>query len=65
MTGQRQIQPAPTDDFEVGKTGLPNPVYHCGFISELTGRFHHDKGRAGDQVMCLQQAADWILERTA
>ena len=51
----RQIHPSPSDDFEVGKIGLPHLVGAGGFGVELIRRFHHDIGRAGDQVMRLQQ----------
>ena len=43
-----EVEPAPTDDFEIGEVGLPKLVDGCRFVFELTGGFNHDKGWAGD-----------------
>jgi len=51
----RQVHPAPPDDLEVGKVGLPHLVRSGGFGVELVGRLDHNIGRAGDQVMGLEQ----------
>jgi hypothetical protein len=52
----RQIHPAPADDLEVGEVGLPHLVRPRGLGVELIGGLDHDEGRAGDQVMGLEQA---------
>ena len=44
-----EIIPTPTDDFEIGKVGLPQLVRCSGLVFELAGRLHHDKGRTGNQ----------------
>src|SRR3546814_4159541 len=46
------------DDFEVGKISLPHLVRPGGFGVELIGGLDHDIGRAGDQIMGLQQAVN-------
>ncbi len=51
----RQIHPAPPDDLEVGEVGLPHLVRSCGLRVELVSRLDHDIGRAGDQVVGLEQ----------
>ena len=43
-----EIHPAPPDDLEVGKIGLPHLVWPGGLGMERISRFHHDIGRAGD-----------------
>jgi hypothetical protein len=53
-----QVEPALADDLEVGEVGLPQFVRRGGLGVELVGRLHHDEGRAGDQVMRLEQAID-------
>jgi hypothetical protein len=45
---RRQIHPAPPNDLEVGKIGLPHLVRPGGFGVERIGGFHHDVCRAGD-----------------
>jgi len=52
----RQIHPAPSDDLEVGKIGLPHLVRSRGLGVERIGGLDDDIGRAGDQVVGLQQA---------
>jgi hypothetical protein len=43
------------NDLEVGEVRLPHLVRAGGFGVELGGGLHHDIGRAGDQIMSLQQ----------
>ena len=57
----RQIEPAPADDLQIGEVGLPELVGRRGLVLELVGRLHDDEGRAGDQIMRLQQAIDRSL----
>ena len=57
----RQVEPAPTDDLQIGEVGLPKLIGRRGLVLELVGRLHHDEGRAGDQIMRLQQAIDRSL----
>ena len=54
----RQIEPAPADDLEVGEVGLPELVRRRGLVLELVGRLDDDEGRAGDQVVGLEQPID-------
>src|SRR5262245_16677546 len=50
-----EIEPAPTDDLEIGEVGLPELVRRRGLVLELIRRLHHDEGWTDDQVMCLEQ----------
>ncbi len=43
-----EIEPAPADDFEIGKVGLPQLIDVRGFVFELIGCFDDNKGGAGD-----------------
>jgi hypothetical protein len=53
-----QIIPAPANDLEIGKIGLPQRV-DCGcLVLKLAGGFHDDEGRAGNQIMGLEQAVN-------
>jgi hypothetical protein len=54
----RQVEPAPADDLEIGEIGLPHLVGPGGLVAEFLGRLDHHEGRAGDQVMGLQQSVD-------
>ena len=54
----REIEPAPTDDLEVGEVDLPQLIGSDGLVLERICRFHHHKGRAGDQVVRLKQPVD-------
>lgn len=49
-----EIEPAPADDLQVGEVCLPKLVDSRRLVFELTGRFDHDEGWAGDQVVRLQ-----------
>ena len=55
---RRQVHPAPADDLEVGKIGLPHLVWSCRLVGKLGCRLDDDEGRAGDQIMRLQQAVN-------
>ena len=55
VQNRRQIQPAPADDLEVGKVGLPELVRSCGLVLERIGGLDDDEGGAGDQIMGLQK----------
>jgi hypothetical protein len=50
-----QVIPAPANDLEIGKVGLPQLVDGGRLILELASGFHDDEGRAGNQVMRFQQ----------
>ena len=54
----REIEPAPPDHLQVGEVGLPELVRRSGLGVELVGRLDHDEGRAGDEVVRLEQAVD-------
>ena len=56
MRGIMQAKASPTNDFEVGKISLLHLVWADGLGVELVGRLDHDVGRAGNQVIGLQQA---------
>ena len=43
---------------EVGEVGLPELVRGRGLVTELISRLDDDKGRAGDQVVGLEQPVD-------
>ncbi|EAQ35316.1 putative transposase [Nitrobacter sp. Nb-311A] len=60
----RQIVPAPAGDLEVGKIRLPELGDGGGLVLELVRRFDHHIGRAGDEVMRLQQSIDRSLRET-
>ena len=57
----REIEPAPADHLEISEVGLPELVRRRGLIPELVRRLDHDEGRAGDQVVRLEQAVDRSL----
>ena len=53
-----QIKPAPADHLQIGEVGLPELVWRRGLVLELVRRLDDDEGRAGDQIMRLEQAVD-------
>ena len=57
----REVVPAPAGDFEVGEVGLPELVDGGGLVLELVRRLDHHIGRAGDEVVRLQQPIDRSL----
>ena len=57
----RQVHPARADDLEVGKIGLPHLVWSCRLVGKLGCRLDDDEGRAGDQIMRLQQTVNRCL----
>ena len=54
----RQVDPAPADDLEVGEVCLLHLVWPRCLVPELAGGLDDDEGRAGDEVMGLEQAID-------
>ena len=58
---RRKVEPPPACDLEVGEVGLPELVRRRGLLGEGIGRPDHDEGRAGDQVVRLEQAIDRSL----
>src|SRR6202795_3324679 len=58
---RRQIIPAPASNLEVGDVRLPELVDGGGLVLELLCRLDHHIGRAGDQVVRLQQPIDRCL----
>ena len=50
-----EIEPAPADHLQIGEVGLPELVGCSRLLLELIGRFHHDEGRAGDQIVGFQK----------
>ena len=54
----REIVPAPAGDLEIGEVGLPELVGRRGLVLELVGRLDDDVGRAGDEVVRLEQPID-------
>ena len=54
----RQIEPTPPDHTQISEIGLPELIGCGGLVLERVGGLDHDEGRAGDQVMRLQQAVD-------
>src|SRR5664279_1843466 len=57
----REIVPSPASDLEVSEVRLPKLVDGCGLVLELVRRLDHDIGRAGDEIMRLQQPVDRSL----
>lgn len=55
---RRQIEPTPADDLQICEVGLPELVGRCRLVMEFVGGLDDDEGRAGDQVMGLEQAID-------
>src|SRR5579872_7229766 len=49
-------EPAPTDHLAVGEVGLPKLARRGGLAMEFVGCADDDERRAGDQVVCLEQA---------
>ncbi len=45
-----EIEPAPPQNLEIGKVGLPQLVDGRCLVLELVRSFQHDERRAGDQV---------------
>jgi hypothetical protein len=54
----REIVPSPTGDLEVCEVRLPKLVDGCGLVLELVRRLDYHIGRAGDEIMRLQQPID-------
>jgi hypothetical protein len=54
----REVNPAPTDQLEIGKIGLPHLIRAGGFGVELVASIDDDIGRAGDQILRFEQAID-------
>ena len=50
-----EIEPAPAGHLEIGEVGLPELVRCCRLVLELIGGLHDDEGRAGNQIMRLEQ----------
>ncbi len=57
----REVVPTPADHLQIGEVRLPELVGCGGLVPELVGGFDHDVGRAGDQVLGLEQAVDGRL----
>ena len=51
-----QVVPAPAGNLEIGEVRLPELVRGRGLVGEFVGGLHDDAGRAGDQVLGLQEA---------
>ena len=56
-----QIHPAPANDLQVRKIGLPLLIDGRGLVLELTGGLHDNEGRTGDQVVGLEKTVDRAL----
>jgi hypothetical protein len=59
----REVEPTPADDFEMGEVGLPELVRARRLLGEYVTPPHHDEGRAGDQVMRLEQAIEFKVTK--
>ena len=57
----REIVPAPADDLQVSEVRLPELVGSHGLVLELRRDLDDDVGRAGNQVMRLEQPIDRSL----
>ena len=57
----RQIKPAPADNLEIGKVGLPELVGPGRLVLELVARLDDDEGRRSDEVMSFEQTIDRSL----
>ncbi len=53
-----EIEPSPADDLQIGEVGLPELVRRRRLVLELVGGLDDDEGRAGDQVLRLEQPVD-------
>ena len=42
------------DDLEMSESRLPEVAWRRRLILELIGSLHHDEGRVGDQILCLE-----------
>ena len=49
-----EIEPAPSQNFDLGKVCLPELIDRCGFVFRLAGRLDDNESWAGDQIMCLE-----------
>ena len=49
-----EIEPTPSQNFDVGKVCLPELIDRCGFVFELVSGLDHNESWAGDQVVRLQ-----------
>ena len=49
-----EIEPAPSQNFDVGKVCLPELIDGGRFVFELAGRFNDNEGWTGDQIICLE-----------
>jgi len=50
-----EVEPSPADDLQVGEVSLPELVWRCRFIGKLISCLEDDVGRAGDEVLGLEQ----------
>ena len=58
---RRQVEPSPADDLEIREVRLPELIWCRRLILELVRGLHHDEGRAGDQIVGLEQPIDRCL----
>jgi hypothetical protein len=56
-----EVKPAPADDLEIVKSVCQSWFGAIVLSLNSSAAFHHDEGRAGDQVVRLQQAIDRSL----
>ncbi len=50
VQNRAEVEPAPPQNLEIGKVGLPQLVDRRCLVLELVCSFQHDERRAGDQV---------------
>jgi len=56
-----QVEPAPTNDLDVGEVRLPHLVDGCGLIPEFIRRLDDHERRAGDEIMGLECPSSGIF----
>lgn len=58
-----QVEPTPADDLEIGEVGLPELVRPSGLVVKQIFGGQSQIGRAGDQIVGLEDAIDRSLLR--
>ncbi len=53
-----EVEPAPAEDLQIGKVGLPQLIGARGFVPEFIGCLHHDVRWCRDQVFRLQDTVN-------
>ena len=57
IENRAEIEPAPTENLDIGEVSLPKLVDGRRLVLELIGSLQDDEGGAGDQIMGLEPCA--------